>query len=53
MKEDGIFITPVADVPPLSDWDKLFKEAKKKGFDAEEDAKEFSVWDTTLEDGVE
>lgn len=53
VKEDGILITPVTDVPPLSDWDKLFKEAKKKGFDAEKDAKEFSVWDTTLEDGVE
>jgi antitoxin component of MazEF toxin-antitoxin module len=53
VKEDGILITPVTDVPPLLAWDKLFKEAKKKGFNAEEDAKEFSDWDTTLEDGLE
>ncbi|MFN2458721.1 MAG: AbrB/MazE/SpoVT family DNA-binding domain-containing protein [Chitinophagaceae bacterium] len=53
IKDNGILLTPVADVPPLSDWDKLFKAAKKKGFDAKKDAKEFANWDTTLEDAIE
>lgn len=53
VKEEGILITPVADVPPLAEWDKLFKEAKKKGYDAEKDAKEFEDWDTTLADGID
>jgi len=52
VKDDGILITPVVDVPPLADWDKLFKDAKKKGFDAEMDAKEFADWDITLNDGI-
>ncbi len=51
IKEDGILISPVADVPPLADWDQLFKEAKKKGFDAKNDAEDFADWDTTLNDG--
>lgn len=42
VKEDGILITPVADVPPLADWDKQFKAAKKKGFNAEKDAQDFN-----------
>ncbi len=42
VKEDGILIAAVTDVPPLSEWDKLFKDAKKKGFDAEKDAEELS-----------
>lgn len=53
VKEDGILITPIADVLPLKDWDKLFLEAKKKGFNAKEDAVNFSDWDTTLPDGIE
>lgn len=52
-KEDGILITSVADVPPLADWDRLFKEARKKGFDAREDAKDFEDWDITLSDGLD
>lgn len=51
VKEEGILITPVADTPPLQEWDRLFKEAKKKGFNPEKDAKEFSEWDITLNDG--
>ena len=27
------------DVPPLQEWDNLFKKAKKKGFDPREDQK--------------
>ncbi len=53
VKEGGIFISPVSDMPPLTKWDKLFKEAKKKGFDAEQNALEFSEWDTTISDGSE
>lgn len=53
VKENGILITPVADVPPLKDWDKLFLEAKKNGFNAKEDTIDFSDWDTTLTDGIE
>lgn len=53
VKKDGILITLVADVPALKDWDKLFLEAKKKGFDTKQDAADFSDWDTTLQDGTE
>ena len=53
VKKEGILITPAANVPPLEEWDKLFKQAKNKGFNAEEDLKEFSDWDNTLEDGLE
>ncbi len=53
VKEDGILITPVVNVPPLSEWDNLFKEARKKGFNAEKDAEEFKDWNTTLEDGID
>jgi antitoxin component of MazEF toxin-antitoxin module len=52
VKEEGILTTSVADVPPLANWDKLFKEAKKKGYNAEIDSKEFEDWDTTLADGM-
>ncbi len=52
IKEDCIFITPVADVLPLTEWDRLFKDAKKKGFSSKEDSKEFSDWNITLNDGV-
>ncbi len=45
VKEEGILITPVADVPPIADWDKLFKQAKKKGFNAKEDAEDFTDWE--------
>lgn len=51
VKETGIFITPVANVPPLDKWEDLFKKAKKQGFNAEEDLKDFSVWDITNADG--
>lgn len=50
VKEEGILITRVTDVPPLAEWDKLFKEAKRKGFNPEEDAKDFTDWDVTLSD---
>ncbi len=53
VKEDGILITPVSDVPALKDWDKLFLEAKKSGFNSKHNAAEFSDWDTTLADGIE
>ena len=53
VKKDGILITPIADVPPLSDWERLFKEAKKKGFNAEKDAEEFNDWNITLSDGID
>ena len=53
VKEDGIFITPIANVPPLNEWEKLFKEAGKKGFDAAKDISEFADWDITLNDGDE
>ena len=53
VKQEGILITPAANVPPLEDWDKLFKQAKKKGFKAEEDLNEFSDWDNSLDDGLE
>ena len=52
IKEEGILITPVSHVAPLKDWDALFKKAQKHGFNAEEDAKEFADWDTTLADGL-
>lgn len=51
--KEGILITAVAGVAPLQDWDKLFKQAKKKGFNASEDTKEFSDLDITLSDGIE
>lgn len=53
VKKEGILITKITNVPPLEDWDELFKEAKKKGFNAVEDLKEFSDWDITLNDGIE
>jgi antitoxin component of MazEF toxin-antitoxin module len=52
VKKEGILITAVADVSPLQDWDKLFKQAKKKGFNAEKESKEFADWDITLNDGI-
>jgi antitoxin MazE len=53
VKEEGILITSVADVPHLQEWDRLFKEAKRKGFNPEKDAQEFSEWDLTLKDGLD
>jgi antitoxin MazE len=52
-REEGILITPVTDVPPLKAWDKLFKHAKKKGFNSKKDAKDFAAWDATIDDGIE
>ncbi len=51
--KEGILITAVAGVAPLQDWDKLFKQAKKKGFNAGKDMKEFADLDITLNDGIE
>jgi|GEM_PF-718639 len=53
IKEEGILITAVAKVPSLNEWDKLFKDAKKKGFNAEEDANEFADWNITINDDDE
>ena len=53
VKKEGILITAVADTPPLQEWDRLFKEAMKKGFNPEKDAQEFSEWDITLNDGLD
>ena len=52
-KEDSISIVPVCDLPALTAWDKVFKEAEEKDFDPEEDAKEFCDWDITLSDGID
>jgi len=52
-KKDGILITPMATVLPLQHWDKVFKQAKKKGFNAKADQKQFSAWNETLSDGFE
>jgi antitoxin MazE len=51
--KDGILLKPTPNVPPLSDWDDLFKKAKSEGFNAKDDAKEFEDWDNTLHDGEE
>lgn len=51
VKDNGILITPVADVPPLSEWDNLFKQAIRAGFDVVEDRNEFKDFDTTFNDG--
>lgn len=51
--ENGVLITPVSNVPPLSAWDRLFKEAKKKGFDPKKDAEDFDAWNITLSDGID
>ena len=53
VQEDGIFITPVVNVAPLEDWERLFDEAEKKGFDAIKDVTDFAHWDITLSDGDE
>ncbi|CAN5664533.1 hypothetical protein BH10BAC3_BH10BAC3_29230 [soil metagenome] len=53
IKKDGILISPMPDVPPLEEWDKLFTAAKKAGFNAKSDAKSFTEWDTTLTDGID
>ena len=52
VKEDGILITPIANVPPLNEWERLFDEASKNGFDAVKDADEFSDWNITVGDGL-
>lgn len=49
----GILITPVTTVLPFDKWDALFRKAKKKGFIAKENQKEFLDWETTLGDGIE
>ena len=41
VKDDGLLIAPVVEMPPLSEWDRLFKKATKNGFNAEEAAAEF------------
>ncbi len=53
IEEHGILIVPVKEtVPPMKEWDRLFKEAIASGFDPEEDAKDFSTWDSTINDGI-
>jgi antitoxin component of MazEF toxin-antitoxin module len=32
VKDEGILITAVPDVPPLDEWDQLFKKARKNDF---------------------
>ncbi|HEY4064405.1 MAG TPA: AbrB/MazE/SpoVT family DNA-binding domain-containing protein [Puia sp.] len=51
VRKEGILIIPIADVPALEEWDKLFKLAKKNGFDPSKDENDFSDWDITLNDG--
>lgn len=36
-REEDILILPAANFPPLSDWDKPFAKAKRKGFDLQAD----------------
>jgi hypothetical protein len=38
-KEKDSLMVKITDVSPLADWDRLFKEAKKNGFNAEKDKK--------------
>jgi antitoxin component of MazEF toxin-antitoxin module len=45
--KDGILLKPTLNVPPLSHWDDLFKEAKRNGFNAKDDLKEFKDWHQT------
>lgn len=52
IKKDGILISPVIDIPPLDEWDRLFVAAKKAGFDPKSDAESFKDWDSTLADGI-
>ena len=53
VKENGILISAKPMVAPLEQWDALFVEAKKNGFNAKEDRESFSDWDTTLNDGLD
>jgi len=50
---EGILLKPTGNVPPLSDWDNLFKKAKSQGFNSKDDVNEFEDWDKTLQDGEE
>jgi antitoxin MazE len=49
--DEGILLKPTLKIPPLAEWDKLFNEAKKNGFNAIKDREEFKDWDNTLQDG--
>ena len=51
--EEGILLKPISNVPPLSAWDDLFQQAKKQGFDAQQDLEELKDWENTLNDGEE
>lgn len=42
---EGILIKPAPKIPPLSQWDELFKKANV------EPESEFDAWDITLNDG--
>lgn len=53
IKKEGILISPVLDMPPLEDWDRLFVAAKKAGFDPKTDANSFKDWDSTIADGID
>ncbi len=50
---EGILLKPTSKVPSLSEWDDLFKKAKKQGFNRKEDLKDFKDWENTLQDGEE
>ena len=53
VKEEGILLKSIPDVPPLDTWDQLFEIAEKNGFDSVEDASNFSDFDNILTDGIE
>lgn len=46
-------MSTIGNIPTLGMWDDLFKKAKKQGFNAREDIKEFAAWDVTNSDGQE
>jgi antitoxin MazE len=50
---EGVLLKPVSKIPPLSAWDACFETAKKQGFKANEDLKQFEDWNNTLPDGEE
>lgn len=53
VKEEGILLKSIPDVPPLDTWDQLFEFAKKDGFNSVEDASDFLAFENILLDGIE
>jgi antitoxin component of MazEF toxin-antitoxin module len=53
VKEEGILLKSIPEVPPLDSWDQLFENAEKDGFNAVEDAGNFNDFENTLLDGIE